>query len=196
MSRWIARVWQRVATSIMAPFIRTRSSSRPYSRPILTGFSRRPLASLSAQQNGGPAMASETLSDAVTLLYTHGVITGRERDAARRRLATVKHSLTVRTCNDCSQVGPSVRFLLEAARYFEKRPTKGEDAAHWSNVSNAANCRRVADLIRSLHASCDTLPKGQDAQQGLAGTESGAVDAEGSETPNPPNLQAGVSNNV
>jgi hypothetical protein len=46
-------------------------------------------------------------------------------------------------------------------------------------------------------ASVDTLPKGQDAKQGLAGTESGAVDAEGSETPNlqhPHQDTSGVSN--
>jgi hypothetical protein len=30
-------------------------------------------------------------------------------------------------------------------------------------------------MIRPRPASCDTLPKGQDAKQGLAGTESGAV---------------------
>jgi hypothetical protein len=35
-------------------------------------------------------------------------------------------------------------FLLEAARYFERRPTGGEDRAHWSNVYNAENCRRIA----------------------------------------------------
>jgi hypothetical protein len=38
-------------------------------------------------------------------------------------------------------------------------------------------------LERVGAASADTLPKGQDAQQGLAGTEGGAVDAEDSETP-------------
>lgn len=36
------------------------------------------------------------------------------------------------------------KFLLEAARYFESRPTNGEDKAHWSNVYNAENCRRIA----------------------------------------------------
>jgi hypothetical protein len=51
--------------------------------------------------------------------------------------------------------------------------------------------------IEALFASVDTLPKGQDAKQGLAGTESGAVDAEGSETPNlqhPHQDTSGVSN--
>jgi hypothetical protein len=38
--------------------------------------------------------------------------------------------------------------------------------------------------LQKRAASADTLPKGQDAQHGLAGTEGGAVDAEGSETPN------------
>lgn len=35
------------------------------------------------------------LSDAITVLYTHGVLTCAERDSARKRLATVKQSLTV-----------------------------------------------------------------------------------------------------
>jgi len=42
-----------------------------------------------------------------------------------------------------------IAFLLEAARYFEKRPTNGEDAAHWSNVANAASCRRIAASLAS-----------------------------------------------
>ena len=38
-------------------------------------------------------------------------------------------------------------FLIEAARYFERRPTGGEDSAHWSNVYNAKNCREIAEMI-------------------------------------------------
>jgi len=38
-------------------------------------------------------------------------------------------------------------FLREAANYFEARPTNGEDVAHWSNVYNAMNCRKIADAI-------------------------------------------------
>ena len=44
----------------------------------------------------------------------------------------------------------AIRFLEEAARYFEKRPTGGEDKAHWANVYNAKNCRDVARLIEGL----------------------------------------------
>ena len=43
-------------------------------------------------------------------------------------------------------------FLREAARYFEKRPTGGEDRAHWSNVYNAENCRKSADAIEAQAA--------------------------------------------
>jgi len=43
-------------------------------------------------------------------------------------------------------------FLEAAARYFEARPTNGEDAAHWSNGKNAENCRRIADEIIRLRA--------------------------------------------
>lgn len=41
----------------------------------------------------------------------------------------------------------AVTFLREAAGYFERRDTKGEDAAHWSNVTNAENCRKIANAI-------------------------------------------------
>jgi hypothetical protein len=43
-------------------------------------------------------------------------------------------------------------FLEEAAKYFETRPTKGEDIAHWSNVYNAENCRRIAQRLRKIEA--------------------------------------------
>lgn len=38
-------------------------------------------------------------------------------------------------------------FLEEAAQYFEKRDTGGEDKSYWSNVYNAENCRKIADII-------------------------------------------------
>jgi hypothetical protein len=44
----------------------------------------------------------------------------------------------------------AIAFLQEAARYFEKRDTGGEDKAHWSNVYNADNCRKIAQLIEEL----------------------------------------------
>lgn len=44
----------------------------------------------------------------------------------------------------------AIDFLNEAARYFEKRDTNGEDKAHWSNVYNAMNCRKIAALILEL----------------------------------------------
>lgn len=44
----------------------------------------------------------------------------------------------------------AITFLEDASRYFEKRPTKGEDAAVWSNATNAANCKAVAKLVHDL----------------------------------------------
>ena len=44
----------------------------------------------------------------------------------------------------------AITFLEAASRYFEKRPTKGEDAAVWSNATNAANCKAVAKLVHDL----------------------------------------------
>jgi hypothetical protein len=38
-------------------------------------------------------------------------------------------------------------FLREAAAYFERRPINGEDSAFWSNVKNAENCRKIADML-------------------------------------------------
>ena len=51
----------------------------------------------------------------------------------------------------------SVEFLTEAARYFRKRPTKGEDRAHWANVFNADNCEKAAKLIREQAAKIERL---------------------------------------
>ena len=44
----------------------------------------------------------------------------------------------------------AMAWLKEAARYFEGRATGGEDAAYWSNFTNAENCKRIRDLIATL----------------------------------------------
>lgn len=44
----------------------------------------------------------------------------------------------------------AVKFLEDSARYFERRPTNGEDRAHWANVYNAQNCRNIAALITTM----------------------------------------------
>lgn len=44
-------------------------------------------------------------------------------------------------------VPAAIMFLETAARYFESRPTGGEDQAHWANVYNAQNCRQIARLL-------------------------------------------------
>jgi hypothetical protein len=51
----------------------------------------------------------------------------------------------------------AIKFLEDAAKYFEKRDTSGEDKAHWANVYNAENCRKVAELIKDLQ---DILRRG------------------------------------
>ncbi|AGS80903.1 hypothetical protein [Caulobacter phage Cr30] len=48
----------------------------------------------------------------------------------------------------------AIAWLNEAACYFERRPTKGEDAARWSNVTNAETARRIAKL---LEVACNPL---------------------------------------
>lgn len=41
----------------------------------------------------------------------------------------------------------AVKFLDDAARYFENRPTNGEDRAYWANVYNAENCRDIIKIL-------------------------------------------------
>lgn len=48
-------------------------------------------------------------------------------------------------------------FWAEAASYFERRPTGGEDMAHWSNVYNAMNCRATAAVIAAQTAKIRIL---------------------------------------
>jgi hypothetical protein len=48
--------------------------------------------------------------------------------------------------------------------------------------------------FRLAPASVDTLPKGQDAKQGLAGTEGSAVGSEADETPSNSNPPQGITN--
>ena len=57
--------------------------------------------------------------------------------------------------SNCPEIPDSSLLALiawaeEAARYFENRPTGGEDKAHWANVYNAENARRVADALRAV----------------------------------------------
>lgn len=44
----------------------------------------------------------------------------------------------------------AIEFLQGAEKYFKKKPTNGEDRAYWSNVSNANNCKNIAELIKSM----------------------------------------------
>lgn len=46
----------------------------------------------------------------------------------------------------------AVAFLTVCADYFERRPTDGEDAVHWSNVSNGRMCRKIAAMLSAAPA--------------------------------------------
>lgn len=46
-----------------------------------------------------------------------------------------------------------IAWLREAARYFSARDTKGEDRAHWANVYNAENARKLADRLAELSSN-------------------------------------------
>jgi hypothetical protein len=75
---------------------------------------------------------------------------------------------------------PDIIFLREAARYFECRPTGNEDRAHWANVYNAENCRRIADRL----AIADTHPKDGDGTAPLV-SGGGAQSAIAHPSPSP-----------
>ena len=62
-----------------------------------------------------------------------------------------------------------VDFLLEAARYFENRPTGGEDRAYWSNVYNAENCRKIANVLRAGVDGWVTVPREPTFDMKMAG---------------------------
>ena len=49
-------------------------------------------------------------------------------------------------------------FLRDAAKYFDNQPTNGEDRAHWANVYNAMNCRRIADRLDAIDGKWAALP--------------------------------------
>lgn len=51
----------------------------------------------------------------------------------------------------------AIIFLGESARYFENRPTGGEDRAYWSNVFNAENCRKIIFLLSNCEAEINRL---------------------------------------
>ena len=42
----------------------------------------------------------------------------------------------------------AIKFLKETASYFEHRDTCGKDKAHWSNVYNAENCLKIAEMLK------------------------------------------------
>ena len=48
-------------------------------------------------------------------------------------------------------------FLEETASYFINRSTGGEDRAHWANVYNAENCRKIASEIQRLRGEVERL---------------------------------------
>lgn len=59
----------------------------------------------------------------------------------------------------------AIEWLEEAARYFDRLPTNGEDRAHWSNSYNAENARKIAAILRdapsaaSYNALADILER-------------------------------------
>lgn len=48
-----------------------------------------------------------------------------------------------------------IAWLKEAAKYFLKRPTNGEDQAHWSNVYNSQIANAMADRLSAMESKDD-----------------------------------------
>lgn len=44
----------------------------------------------------------------------------------------------------------NLKFLEDAAKFFENRPTGGDDMAFWANVVNADICRGIAIRMEAL----------------------------------------------
>lgn len=55
------------------------------------------------------------------------------------------------------------KWCEDAARYFERRATGGEDAAHWANVYNAESARKVAATLTAQAARIRELEAERDA---------------------------------
>lgn len=69
-----------------------------------------------------------------------------------------------------------LKFLEDTAQYFENRPTNGEDRAHWANVYNAENCRKIATFVKERENGNGNIPTGSDGRSELRSTTSGVVD--------------------
>jgi hypothetical protein len=82
---------------------------------------------------------------------------------------------------DCAHAGDYTDMKYDNA-WRERFPPRGDVYRDYDYARS--ECGKLAKQAAQIAASADTLPKGQDAQQGLAGTESGAVAATSGETPN------------
>lgn len=58
-----------------------------------------------------------------------------------------------------ADVAGLVSWTYSAARYFENRPTHGEDAAHWANVANAENARKAAAALTVQAGEIEALKR-------------------------------------
>ena len=71
---------------------------------------------------------------------------------------TIKQKLIVADDPFASRIG----FLEDAARHFERQPTNGEDKAHWANIYNAKNCRKIATDLATLRKQLENAREALD----------------------------------
>lgn len=68
-------------------------------------------------------------------------------------MTDAKHEAPADPVSDRYRFDDEIAWLREAARYFSARDTKGEDRAHWANVYNAENARKLADRLAELSSN-------------------------------------------
>nr|WP_314430017.1 hypothetical protein [uncultured Brevundimonas sp.] len=76
-------------------------------------------------------------------------------DVTAHRLAALatREEAPASHVSDRYKFDDEIAWLREAARYFSARDTKGEDRAHWANVYNAENARKLADRLAELSSN-------------------------------------------
>lgn len=76
-------------------------------------------------------------------------------DVTAHRLAALvtREEAPTSHVSDRYKFDDEIAWLREAARYFSARDTQGEDRAHWANVYNAENARKLADRLAELSSN-------------------------------------------
>lgn len=72
-------------------------------------------------------------------------------------IADMKAKSAMPTTTAETKAEPHIAFLKEAANYFRKLDTHGEDMAFWANATNAETCERIAATLASITIERDAM---------------------------------------